>query len=310
MTAFFMLSGYALFYVYQSRDLTQFDKIKLFYKKRAISILPVYYSAALIFILLFDQGNLLKNLFLAPIEILGIQTVFSSLFGVAHNGGTWFISCILFCYLLFPYFSECIKKLQFKCKLILLLIFVCILLYSPLVTHFLSLATIYSNPFFRMLEFLIGVLLASMQSDFLSVSLIKKWLLNPYAVIVESLIMFIAVTIAVNLNIAVRNYMMYSWICLPLFILILPALAELNFPRLENSKLLAYLSALAYSFFIAQLFIWQVRDKLLSLLHLSSLGNLEYIIISFILCLIIAIAFHELIEKPCKKLLSKQRKTK
>lgn len=117
MTAFFILSGFSLYYGYQEKTFSNISCIWQFYKKRAIGILPVYYVVAILYILFLGEESVIQNIALAPIEMLGIQTVFSSLFEYTHNGGTWFISCILFCYLVFPFIQMCMKQLKTKRKL-------------------------------------------------------------------------------------------------------------------------------------------------------------------------------------------------
>ena len=120
MTGFFMLSGYTLFYSYQNKDFTNIKNVALFYGKRAAEILPVYYVIAVLYILLLGKETYLQNIVLAPVEILGIQSMFSSLFSVSHNGGTWFISCIIACYIVFPYIHICVKQMDRKRKLLYL----------------------------------------------------------------------------------------------------------------------------------------------------------------------------------------------
>ena len=53
MTAFFLLSGFSLFLVWNKKDLNNIDTIKGFYLKRGIGILPLYYTVALLFIFLY-----------------------------------------------------------------------------------------------------------------------------------------------------------------------------------------------------------------------------------------------------------------
>ena len=91
MTAFFVLSGYVIYYTYQKKDLGKLANIKLFYKKRYITILPIYYLVGTLYIIFFLGGteSLQENVILMPIEILGLQSVFTSIFSVSHNGGTW-----------------------------------------------------------------------------------------------------------------------------------------------------------------------------------------------------------------------------
>lgn len=118
MTTFFMLSGFTLSLVY--RNMTR-KEIPHYYLKRAISILPMYYICILIHSIVFIiyamntgavQDKIQQVLVLAPIELLGLQSFFTSLFPYNHNGGTWFISCLLFCYILFPCLIVPIQRLR------------------------------------------------------------------------------------------------------------------------------------------------------------------------------------------------------
>lgn len=165
MTAFFMLSGFSLFISNSNTNIIDLKNMKIFYLKRFIGIIPMYYFIAIIYVIFLRTESLLDNIVVAPIEMLGLQTIFTSLFGVAHNGGTWFISCIIICYLFYPFIQEVMKQLTYKNKIFILLMCVGMLLYSPIITHWFHTANIYSNPFFRGLEFAIGVLLASIKDE-------------------------------------------------------------------------------------------------------------------------------------------------
>ncbi len=57
MTAFFVLSGYVIYYTYQKKDLGKLANIKLFYKKRYITILPIYYLVGTLYIIFFLGGD-------------------------------------------------------------------------------------------------------------------------------------------------------------------------------------------------------------------------------------------------------------
>ena len=46
MTAFFVLSGYVIYYTYQKKDLGKLANIKLFYKKRFMCSVLVSYNVA------------------------------------------------------------------------------------------------------------------------------------------------------------------------------------------------------------------------------------------------------------------------
>lgn len=114
MTAFFMLSGFALFINYSGKDFSDFSQKKYFWKKRILKIYPMYIivSSVYVFLHLLFGASLYKSIIAIPVEILGIQSVFSSLFSFSHNGGTWFISCILICYLFYPFVQGIINSLK------------------------------------------------------------------------------------------------------------------------------------------------------------------------------------------------------
>ncbi len=174
MTAFFMLSGFSIYINYASENLQDIQQLKKFYLKRAVGILPMYYIAAVIYGFLVDRGNIREMLLLFPIEVTGLQSVFSSLFGYSHNGGTWFVSCILICYLLYPFLQNIVIQINVRVKLLLIAICTGILLYSPIVVLKFATADIYANPFFRVIEFFTGVLLASVRFELSENKVMKK----------------------------------------------------------------------------------------------------------------------------------------
>lgn len=53
MTAFFMLSGYTLYYSYQEYEIGNVNDLLFFYKKRIISLFPVYYCVAILYDVFF-----------------------------------------------------------------------------------------------------------------------------------------------------------------------------------------------------------------------------------------------------------------
>lgn len=103
----------------------------------------------MLYIITWGKESLIQNIILAPIELLAIQNIFPNMFGITHNGGTWFISCILICHFIFPYLSSIIKQLNVKMRIISIGILVLVLLYAPLITYFFDLGSIYDNPFMR-----------------------------------------------------------------------------------------------------------------------------------------------------------------
>lgn len=296
MTGFFCLSGFSLYYVYNRSNLMEISNWKKYFEKRLIGIFPAYFVAGSIYMICIGQENILQNIILLPVEVLGIQSCFSSLFPISHNGGTWFISCLLICYLIFPYVLEMIKQINVKVKMGLILFASALLLYSPIVVHVFGLNWTYTNPFFRCLEFIIGVLLASMMGELLQYKFVKNVLFSLPAIIIESMLMIIGVSLAVMMDISFGNYMLYSWICLPLFMLMIPALASLD---IKPTKIVSYMSAISYDFFLVQFFVWPIVRKIKEVVHMN---NIVTIIVSLVICTGLAIVMHEVVEKPSKKL--------
>lgn len=300
MTAFFMLSGYVLFLTYKDKSLVQAPALKNFYLKRVFGIFPLYLVVAVLYVVTLGQESAFQNLVLLPIELLGLQSVFSTLFPVSHNGGTWFISCLLFAYLAFPLMQEVVKQMTTRTKWMSLALCSAILFWSPLVVHTFKTDSIYSNPFFRGLEFFIGVLLCSLPIRDGIAEILATW----KALLVEVLLLVAGVSIAVRLNIFVGNYMLYDWIVIPLFAFMILTLAGLKSSRLHNSAVLRYASAASYAFFLAQTFNTEIENWLFATCNVQN--NVLQIAVSVALCVVIAVALHELIEKPCAKMLKKK----
>ena len=161
MVVFFMLSGFVIFLGHENSDWSNSKLLAYFYLRRLISIYPLYLFLHFTYEIVFRPLSVKENLLILPVELLGLQSFFSSLFSVSHNGGTWFVSCLLFCYFLFPLFELIVRGLRSKrsCLILCLLLYI-ILAIAPVVNYVFKTNSLYENPFFRSLEFLLGVLLA------------------------------------------------------------------------------------------------------------------------------------------------------
>ena len=116
--------------------------------------------------------------------------------------------------------------------------------------------------------------------------------------------MVAGISIAIRLNVFVGNYMLYDWIVIPLFAFMILTLAGLKSPRLHNSAVLRYASAASYAFFLAQTFNTEIENWLFAACDIQN--NVLQIVMSVALCAVMAIALHELVEKPCAKVLKKK----
>ncbi len=310
MTAFYMLSGFVLAYINKSKDLCDWRELKRYGLKRIIGVMPVYWAIGIIYtvyIVVFEDASILKNIALIPIETLGLQSVFCSLFGESHNGGTWFISCLLFCYAVFPLLQLLERNMDFKAKEIGFFLIAAVLLYSSFIVHLFKTYNIYSNPFFRVCEFILGVLLCDIWMGIRKSAIYKQWIARWQTVFLALCLLVGGVTFAWTLKISRGDYMLYSWIGIPTFTVMMLGLCGIRFDKLGRSKLFQYCIDVSYVFFLAQFFTWTITKVIL-----NPFGGYENAaspiktIISFTVCCVLTVLIHEMIELPMTRGLKKK----
>ncbi len=305
MTGFFLLSGYVLYISYADKDLMTLNNAKQFYIKRAITILPLYFFIAVAYTIFdFIRGNANAHdyLVLFPVETFCLQSVFSSLYHNIHNRGTWFISCIVICYAIYPFLQTMLRQLSNRTKLILILCLTSVLLYSPIVRLYFNLQPIYSNPFFRALEFTIGILLAQINCSVRD-NKILNYFRTKYSLVI-AIVVLITLTIYARHMGLQEDFMLYNWIALPCFAFIMIALGFIPITSLSNNKQIIYLSNISFAFFLIQVLpLWLVSGKICSII--GSDANLVKIVVSFSVCFLGAILIHECVEKPASSKLRK-----
>lgn len=292
MTGFFLLSGYALRLVYGEKDLMEKKQLKRFYIKRVLGVLPLYYSLALLYMLFLGKETWTENLLLLPIEALGLQTTFTSLFGVTHNGGTWFISCLLLGYLVYPFLQTVVRQLDTKEKVILLICLVGIELWAIIVRNIFHTEWLYENPFYRAIEFAIGLIVAdiNLTTDGRMVSVLRSW----WIMIGVGVVMLIGVSY-VERKCEINDLMLLNWIVLPCFILMLFSLGSNRVSWLERSKVLCYASKISYAFFLSQYFVWRCGRWFIKIVGYDA--NWVRILFTFTLCVVISVLMYELVQK-------------
>lgn len=301
MTGFFMLSGYALRLVYGERDLMDKKELKGFYIKRMLGVLPVYYFIAILYIVLLGKETVVENLMLLPIEALGIQQTFFWLSCLTHNGGTWFISCLLLGYLIYPFLQTVVKQLNTRSKILLIVLLIVIELWAVVIKNKFHTASLYGNPFYRILEFTIGLLVAdvNMTAQGKLLNVLRSW----GALIVTSVVMLVGVSV-VNYYFQINDYMILNWIVLPCFGIMLFALGSKGVKRLEKSRLLSYASKISYAFFLTQFFVWPIGSWFVELIGYNH--NWIRIIFTFSLCVGFSVLVYELVQKRMTGFLRKK----
>lgn len=309
MSGFFMLSGAVLYYRYGNKGV--FDNgLKGFYLKRFFSILPLYWAVMVLYFLDNPIGS--DGLKILPIEILGIQALLPVSFYMVHNGGTWFVSCLLICYAVFPLIAKLIEGLGKTRLITLCIMFITLDIYVLMIVYRFDLVELYSTPVSRCIQFAIGCIIAAI----IQAGKNGNIRLPLYIVTVGSpavtALLFITTTKMVDNGLfadaeILQKLAMYDVIAVPCFAILIFMLgcADTN----VGGKILIHASNLAYAFFLAQLFIFERAEKAFDIWDISN--NKLRILISFMICLAFSCTLHFLIEKPANtfiknKILSKQ----
>ena len=118
--------------------------------------------------------------------------------------------------------------------------------------------------------------------------------------LVELFGLICGVSIAVFIGFHLGDYMLYSWIGLPVFTFMLITLSEYNI-SIKIKPIIIYLSSISYSFFVAQFFVWDIVKLIMGQCE----NNILKIGVCTVVCVLLATIMHEIIEKPTKNILSK-----
>lgn len=298
MTLFFMMSGYVLGLKYKELPMDG-TALLTFYKKRLVSVLPLYIVCVILYPPIFGEETLLQNLLILPVELFGIQSVFPSLMTVTHNGGTWFVSCIVICYLLFPLAILLIRTISKKCLCFVISMAYLVLLLSPWIVYIFHIEQIYSNPFFRFLEFLMGIVMAV---NVKSLQIKYGWLNKKISILASYVFIVGVVMLLLKIQIPHVTYMSYSAVLLPFFAWQL--LAHTTKPQLAKNKILKYCADISYAFFLMQLFVFKLTLNISAYFDLTK--HICLFLIALLLCFCFASLGHGIIEHPLALRLKKK----
>lgn len=291
MTMFFMLSGYVLGLKYKHLPMDKLS-LKNFYVKRIASIFPLYIICVVLYPPIYGSESMFQNVLIMPFELLGIQSFFPGLTPVSHNGGTWFVSCIMFCYLLCPLMLRIVSFLSRKTLLIWGTLIFVLLLLSPWIVYTFQIQDIYSNPYIRSLEFMLGIILAATFAEDISDRL-NSLLRSRMSRLLSYLSIVIVVMLLLKMHVPHMTYMSYSAILIPFFCWQL--LGHTTVPRKEN-VIINHLADISYSFFLLQLFVFKFTvDASQCIGHVDV--NIQFAL-ALIICLVLASLSHKFVEKP------------
>lgn len=309
MTCFFLLSGFTIHYQHRTETVSS-EWIRNYLQKRMISILPSYLLVVLVWPIIYPS-QMMKWVALLPVDVIGVQTVYRSLFGVLHNGGTWFVSCLLLAYVVYPIMKAVLQTSSKWVAIVLILIPYFLLIYSnAIIIPVFSLDSLYSNPIARTAEFLIGVSI----SDIIFRNNKESKIIDNTSGIVNAgnngreavFVILLSITLSMLLYILGQSsidMLFESYLVIPLVMTLFLFAARIRCLRLERSKVLSVMSGITYQFFLVQCFLWDFSAKTLNAFNWNR--NIAKIIVSLTICFTLSIFICYCYDKPVKKRLRK-----
>ena len=171
ITVFFMLSGFGLRKSNRDLSVRDFSGVLKYYKKRILSIYPLFFLLSVValvfqFRVMDSWGETLARL---PIQFSMLHILFGKeMHGFLFNDNCWYISALFVLYLLFPFLNEVVNRLSARMKVVLCVVlwivsagvyFYCV--YGTELTFL----DYYPNPFLRVPEFMIGMMVADLSEN-------------------------------------------------------------------------------------------------------------------------------------------------
>lgn len=305
MTGFFMLSGFTLYMLYGNDDFADLKYTKRFMVKRLISLWPLYLVCGFVSILLsaIDSGSikvLVKALFLIPLDLLGVTTVFSSLFFIPPNGGTWFISCMFICYLLFPWISIIVRQLSIRGLLFMMGLAWFLLFFAPIVVRSYHIMDVYSNPFFRFCEFVFGIAIAKL---YLAHERVRACVGVGYFLLAAiSHIAFVCLFVRLfKVGVGFNAYTFCSAISLPFYAVMIKAAYSMALSQSRLRSVIETCSLWSFPFYLTQWYGFLIVKKLMPQLMDCNIGKMA---VSFAFGVLFSILAYKYVQMPLKAYLT------
>lgn len=293
MTVFFVLSGFIMYYIYNDQDIFEGKRLIRFWKKRFMSLFPLYMIVWAFMYILFTKEISFNDIYTLPVQLFMLQS-----FGIYNyfiSTGLWFVSCIFFCYLLCPLVIGGVSSLQKKNKVFLLIVLVALQFSFPFVGINYGI-NIYTNVICRMVEFTFGALL----SDYVIKSrLIEKESKSPICSILHLFcwgLLFSGIIILYNLFPQFDGYPYYfnGYSLIISSLLIIASIMDHSkiIMAISKTRVVSYLSDCTLEFWIASFFSIQAMHKVIILILPQWHKNILIMVITIVLNILITIPLH------------------
>ena len=294
MVCFFVVSGFSIYYNNSNRNLLDAGELRTFYKKRFITLFPIYILVHMLSYVLV-VNTVQQKIYSTPVELLGLQSMYGGLFGISHSGATWFISSLLLGYFIYPLVQELLKMNQ-RCIYLVTSVIFFVLVYSEVVMlQIFGVQPGYVNPVFRAMQVAFGAALCMAFTEDDKGNNKKAAIMMVANLIITGLLTVFALHYKMGIE-YVTTPIYYYLIAFAMLISI-----KFKPSLLTKSKLIKYAGSLTFYFFILQVFLWRLSAKVCGLTGLGS--NKGKLLVSFVLCVALSIICKELFDKHAQKYL-------
>lgn len=294
MVCFFVVSGFSIYYNNSNRNLLDAGELRTFYKKRFITLFPIYILVHMLSYVLVEN-TLQQKIYSTPVELLGLQSMYGGLFGISHSGATWFISSLLLGYFIYPLVQE-LLKMNRRCIYLVTSVIFFVLVYSEVVMlQIFGVQPGYVNPVFRAMQVAFGAALCMAFTEDDKGNNKKAAIMMVANLIITGLLTVFALHYKMGIE--------YVTTPIYYYLIAFTMLISIKFkPRLlTKSKLIKYAGSLTFYFFILQVFLWRLSAKVCGLTGFES--NKGKLLVSFVLCVALSIICKELFDKHAQKYL-------
>lgn len=301
---FFILSGFVLAYSYQERLASREITPKSFYFGRLSKLYPLHILCFLVAAVLIIKTLSWKQLLVAPINVALLQS-WIPVKGVyfSYNALSWFLSDMLFFYLVFPWLALKMRTIGWK-KLIVggLVVLSLYFLFVQLIPEAWQHAFFYINPCFRLLDFTLGIVLFKCLYELRSLEYTckNKWLATFGEVSALALLsLFIS---RADLIADVYKMALYYWlpIAFILFVFVFFNNQGGDLARLFSSRCLVRLGEVSFSFYMIHQLVIRICTYLFKILSIDWPWWVDFILVLSITIGGSFISFYY-IEKPLSK---------
>lgn len=302
VTFFLILSGFVLMKG-NNGGIENQSQYRPFFLKRVRKIYPVHILClALALVVSFIIRKPIDWISVIPNVLLIHGWIPDSRFYFSGNSVSWYLSVIVFCYAMFPFLAEWIKRWGWKFMLPLAASYTFLMLFVPedYVHKFL-----YINPLFRLVDFCLGIWLfilctngslEGVTSRLKKLSFMRKTIIE--------IILFITSFFLIILSLKIEKRFIYAcfWWLPSLIIIYLLFINDRNgglISKMLNNKVLVYMGSLSFVFYMLHIQILTINDYLMdNVISMNYyLNGIVVLIITIVLSYLITYYYMPLFRK-------------